>query len=299
MRLNPKTLEKLRIIINGDGTANYRKGHELVTFFNELGFRDAYYSQGFPSRWVYTDAKLQQINGTPELDKCIRNTFAVVNYIGRIDELDTLIADFNQYIAFDKWSVVRDNDTITFKRLDKVVVESGKSKSAEIEEDEFMRLTFNINVDSIGLDSNVNEIIKIRLKEVEACIGNEAPLASILLIGSIMEGMLLGTALMYPQQFNQAPSAPKEKDTGKVRKFPDWTLNNYIDAASEVGLLKQDVKKFSHVIRDFRNYIHPYEQMGSRFFPDKQTALICFQVLKAAISQMEAYRNNQQGGCPQ
>ena len=108
--------------------------------------------------------------------------------------------------------------------------------------------------------------------------------------------MLLGTALMYPQQFNQAPSAPKEKDTGKVRKFPDWTLNNFIDVASEVGLLKQDVKKFSHVVRDFRNYIHPYEQMSSRFFPDKQTALICFQVLKAAISQIGTFRNNQQGG---
>lgn len=230
------------------------------------------------------------------MDKCIRNTFAVVNYIGRVSELDALITDFNQYMAFDKWQVVRDNDTITFKRLDKVVVDSGKSDSAEIKEDEFLKMTFNVNVDLIGLDPNVSEIIKLRLKEVEACIGNEASLASILLIGSIMEGMLLGTALMYPQQFNQAPSAPKDKDTGKVRKFPDWTLNNFIDVASEVGLLKQDVKKFSHVVRDFRNYIHPYEQMSSRFFPDKQTALICFQVLKAAISQIGTFRKSQQGG---
>jgi len=295
MQLNAKTLEKLRVIINGDGTADYRSGPKLIEFFNALGFNDSY-GQGFPSRWAYTDERLKTINGTPELDKCIKNTFAVFNYIGRIAELDTLLADFNQYMVFDKWSVVRDNDMITFKRLDKVVVESGKGNPAEIKEDEFLKMTFNVNIDSIGLDSNVNEIIKLRLKEVEACIGNEASLASLLLIGSIMEGMLLGTALMYPQQFNQAPSAPKEKDTGKVRKFPDWTLNNFIDVASEVGLLKQDVKKFSHVVRDFRNYIHPYEQMSSRFFPDKQTALICFQVLKAAISQIGTFRNNQQGG---
>ena len=298
MQLNTKTLEKLRIIINGDGTTDYRSGPKLVDFFNTLGFNDSY-GQGFPSRWAYTDERLKAINGTPELDKCIKNTFAVFNYIGRIAELDTLLADFNQYMAFDKWSVVRDNDTITFKKLDKVVVESGKGNPAEIKEDEFLKMTFNVNIDSIGLDSNVNEIIKLRLKEVEACIGNEASLASLILIGSIMEGMLLGTALMYPQQFNQAPSAPKEKDTGKVRKFPDWTLNNFIDVASEVGLLKHDVKKFSHVVRDFRNYIHPYEQMSSRFFPDKQTALICFQVLKAAISQVGVFRKNQQGGHPQ
>lgn len=294
MLLNAKTLEKLRVIINGDGTADYRSGPQLISFFNALGFNDQY-GQGFPSRWVYTDEKLRAINGKPELDKCIRNTFAVVNYIGRIPELDALIADFNQYLAFDKWSVVRINDTITFRRLDKVVVDIDKSTPTEIKEDEFLKLTYTINIDSIGLDTNVSDIIKQRLKEVEVCIGNEAPLASILLIGSIMEGMLLGTASMYPQQFNQAPSAPRDKD-GKVKIFPNWTLNSFIDVASEVGLLKQDVRKFGHIVRDFRNYIHPYEQMSSRFFPDTHTALICFQVLKAAISQIGTFRKNQQGG---
>lgn len=293
MQLNAKTLEKLRIIINGDGTADYRSGSQLVAFFNALGFNDKY-GHGFPSRWAYTDEKLTRINGTPELDKCIRNTFAVFNFIGRVAELDALIADFNQYMAFDKWSVVRDNDTITFKKLDKVVVDPGKSNAAEIKEDEFLKQTFNVDIDAMGLDLNVINIIKLRLKEVETCIGNDASLASILLIGSIMEGILLGTALMYPQQYNQSPSAPKDKDTGRVRKFPEWTLNNFVDVSSEIGLLRQDVKKFSHVVRDFRNYIHPYEQMSSGFSPDKHTALICLQVLKAAISQIGTFRKNKQ-----
>lgn len=297
MQLSAKTLERLRVIINGDNTPDYRKGYELVSFFNQLGFDDVY-AQGFPSRWAYTDEKLQQINGTQDIDMCICNTFAVVNYIGRIAELDALIADFNQYLAFDKWSVVRDNDTITFKRLDKVIIDSGKRATTDTKEDEFLKMTFNINVDLLGLDPNVSEVIKLRLQEVEACIWGEAPLASIFLIGSIMEGMLLGTAINYAQQFNQATSAPKEKDTAKVRTFSYWTLNNFIEVATEMGMLKQDVRKFSHVVRDFRNYIHPYEQMSSRFFPDKQTALICFQVLKAAISQIGTFRKNQQGGQP-
>ncbi len=297
MQLSARTLEQLRIIINGDGTEDYRKGPELVSFFNELGFKDDYWQmsskRAFPSRWIYTDDKLKQINGTPELDKCIRNAFAVVNYIGRIDYLDSLIVEFNQYLAFDKWSVVRDNDTITFKRLDKVIVDSGKPPAAELKENEFLRQTFTVNIDALGLDHNVSEIIKSRLIEVENCINNDSSLASILLIGSIMEGLLLAMASMYPQQYNQAHAAPKEDD-GKVRRFPDWTLNNFIDVSAEIGLLKQDVKKFSHVVRDFRNYIHPYAQMSSGFSPDKHTALICFQVLKAAISQIENYRKRQQ-----
>jgi hypothetical protein len=136
----------------------------------------------------------------------------------------------------------------------------------------------------------VSEVIKLRLNEVENCINGGAPLAAILLIGSVMEGILLGMATIYPRQFNLAPSAPKDKDTEKIRIFPNWTLNNYIEVASELGILKQDVRKFSHVVRDFRNYVHPYEQMSTRFFPDKQTALICFQVLKAAINQIGIFR---------
>jgi hypothetical protein len=294
MRLNSKTLERLREIINSDGTNDYRSGSKLVAFFNRLGFKDTY-GNGFPSRWMYTDEKLEQINGTPALDECIRGAFAVFNYIGRISELDALIADFNQYMAFDKWEVVRDNDTIKFRKLDKVVVEASKRNASEMQEDEFLKQTFDVDIDSLGLDVNVGEIIKLRLKEVEACISKGASLASTILIGSILEGILLGVALMYPKQFNQSPSAPRDRDPGNVRQFPEWTLNNFIDVSAEVGLLKQDVKKFSHVVRGFRNYIHPYEQMSSGFLPDKQTALICLQVLKAAIHQIGTFKKNK--GC--
>ena len=200
MQLNSRTLEKLRVIINGDDSSNkadYRTGPQLVAFFNDLGFNDKY-GKGFPSRWAYTDERLRAINGKPELDKCIKSVFAVFNFIGRVNELDALITDFNQYMAFDKWMVVRENEIITFKRLDKVVVDNGKRKTTEINEDEFLKMTFNVNIDLLGLNSSVSEVIKKRLKEVEICIGGEAPLASILLIGSIMEGILLGMATIYP-----------------------------------------------------------------------------------------------------
>ena len=100
MVLSERTLEELRKIINGDGTDDFRSGPQLVEFFNDLGFNDRY-GQGFPSRWIYTDSKLKAINGTPELDKCIKKTFVVINFISRIDYLDSLIEGFNKYLAFD------------------------------------------------------------------------------------------------------------------------------------------------------------------------------------------------------
>lgn len=91
--------------------------------------------------------------------------------------------------------------------------------------------------------------------------------------------------MKYPKEFNQAKSSPKDK-SGKVKQLQEWTLSNFIDTAHEIGLLAEDVRKYSHSLRDFRNYIHPYEQMSSSFDPDIHTAKISWQVLKAALFQL-------------
>lgn len=280
MILQSKALEKLRVLINEE--TQYRSGPQLVQFFNELGFSDAY-GQGFPSRASFTDDRLSRINGKPELDKCIKNLFAPVNFIGRIGELDGFIKDFNQYLAFDKWKVVRNREEITFVRLEQVEFDES---SPALNEDEFLKREFQeVSIENIGLDGTITEVLKLRIIEIEKCLSADAPLSVIFLAGSTLEGVLLGVALKYPKEFNQSKSSPKDKD-GKVRQYPDWTLSNFIDVAYEVGLLAEDVKKYSHTLRDFRNYIHPYQQMSSKFNPDKHTAKISWQVLKAALFQL-------------
>ena len=111
---------------------------------------------------------IQRINGTPELDKCIKMTFAVIDFVGEIDTLDQLIAQFNQYMAFDKWQVIRDNEIISFKRLDKIVISKSQRESSEIQEEDFLKQTFDVNVGKLQLDANISDIVKYRLCEVEA-----------------------------------------------------------------------------------------------------------------------------------
>lgn len=294
MVLCDATLIKLRKIINGDENpfAIYRRGQDLVKFFNKLGSHEIY-GRGFPSRWKYTDEKLSQINGTPEIDKCIKMTFAPVNFRERINDLDALIASFNSVLQFDKWQVVREEDAISLKKIDKVKIEefvNSNNDSGSITEDDFLKLSFNVNISKIGLDPYFSQNITARLKEAEFCAKGEAPLSAVVMIGSILEGILLGIALMYPKDFNTAQSAPKNKE-GKVKFFQEWSLNDLIDVSTEVGCLKLDVKKFSHFVRDFRNYIHPNQQIVCKFTPDKNTALICLQVLKAAICQISDFKN--------
>lgn len=284
MVLQEKTLEKLRNMINEE--TEYRTGPQLVKFFNQLGFNDQY-GQGFPSRWQYTDQKLALINGTPEIDKSIKILFNPVNFIGRYEVLDQMIKDFNQYLAYDNWKVIRQEQVISFVKADKI---DFTSEVKNIDVNDFLNKEFqNIPLEQLGLEAMLIEIIKARFEEIKNCINAKASLSVIFLVGSSLEGILLGFATKYPRAFNQASAAPKQDD-GKVKQFHMWTLNNFIEVSYELGLLMEDVKKFSHSVRDFRNYIHPFQQLSTRFSPDENTAMICWQVLKAAIFQL--HKNN-------
>jgi len=283
MIISSKTSEKLRDLINEE--TEYRSGPNLVKFFNALGFNHSY-GQGFTSRGKFTEDCLERMNGTPQLDKCIKEVFNPVNFISRVAELDRCIVDFNQYLAFDKWRVVRNGAEITFNKLHKVEFNEDSLKSNSLSESDFLSREFSgFNISDLGLDLNVTEVLNKRVDEIEKTYNSAAYLSTILIAGSTLEGVFLGLASSYPRAFNTVKSSPKGRD-GKVQPFHDWNLAAFIDVAKDLELIQLDTHKFSHILRDFRNYIHPYQQMSSGFTPREHTAKICLQVLKAAITEV-------------
>jgi hypothetical protein len=156
--------------------------------------------------------------------------------------------------------------------------------------DDFLRHEFTIpNVHKLPIGAQVIPVNESRLDEALRALSAGAHLSVIFLCGSVLEAVLLGAAQKEPPRFNRASASPKAKD-GSVKQFQEWSLAQFIDVACEIDLLKPDVKKFSHGLRDFRNYIHPYEQMVFGFTPDEHTAKLCFQVLKAALASVAGER---------
>ena len=156
--------------------------------------------------------------------------------------------------------------------------------------DDFLDREFAIpNIKKLPVEPQVGSIIQSRLDEARLALQAGAYLSVIFLCGSVLEAVLLGSAQSGPARFNRANASPKNGD-GSVKRFHEWSLAQLIDVACEIGVLKLDVKKFSHGLRDFRNFIHPYEQMVSGFSPDEHTAKVCLQVLKAALASVAGNR---------
>ena len=145
-------------------------------------------------------------------------------------------------------------------------------------------IIMNLNISKLPIENSLIPIIKSRMDEIENCLNSKSPLATIFLSGSVLEGILFAIAYKNMKEFNMAKSSPKRD--GKVKGFEEWGLKDYIDVSKELGYIDEDVKKFSHVLQDFRNYIHPYQQMVNKFNPSIETAKLCVQVVKIAIQQI-------------
>lgn len=156
-------------------------------------------------------------------------------------------------------------------------------------EGKLLALEFAIpSIQNLPINTQVVPIVEARLNEARVALDVGAHLSVIFLCGSVLEAVLLGAAQQNPATFNQARATPTRN--GSPKSFREWSLAQLINVAYEVGILKLDIKKLSHGLRDFRNYIHPYEQLASRFTPDEHTAKVCFQVLQAALANLAGER---------
>jgi hypothetical protein len=280
MKISSKTIDYLKNIITGDSKkTRYLSGPQLVEFFNELGWQDIY-GQGFPSRWEYTKRKLFELNQLDRIEKIIEHYYSPINFIEDKEGYKYLIKELNEYLAFEDLELKVETKTV--KLQPKINVGEGadstKFKDADWGDDYTKQISTSL--DQLNIDPKLIKIIKYRLIEIQKGIENNCPLSVIILVGSILEAVFFDLAHKNIPLFNGAHASPK------VKFFREWTLGNYIDVAKELGYIKEDQKKFSMILRDFRNYIHPSKQLKEDFHPSIDTAKQCIYVLKGAINQI-------------
>jgi len=150
------------------------------------------------------------------------------------------------------------------------------------------------SVDPTALPSELTatEVVLARLAEVDKAMNADAPLAVIFLVGSTLEGLLAEIATAQAATFVASGAAPKGRD-GKVRPPQDWTLSELITVAKDTGVLSTDVAEHADQVRNFRNYIHPRQQLKENFAPRMETARIAQQVLVGALKDLESLHSRE------
>lgn len=132
-------------------------------------------------------------------------------------------------------------------------------------------------------DTQMQQVLERRWRECLACLEAGAPLAATVMMGGLLESLFLARVNRDPnkQAIFTAASAPKDSKTQKPLGLRDWTLNDYIAVAHELRWISQGVRDVSHVLRDYRNYIHPQKELSQQLALSTSDAKLFWQVFKA------------------
>jgi hypothetical protein len=144
------------------------------------------------------------------------------------------------------------------------------------------------NFNPLIQDEKMISILKNRWEECVKCIVANSPLSSVVMMGGILEAILLAKINTYPDKaiIFKLKSAPIDKKTSKVLPLHDWTLKNYIEISHEIGWITQSVKNVGEVLRDYRNYIHPYKEYSHGIKIIKSDAELFWNITKSIIKQV-------------
>lgn len=105
MKITERAIKFLGKTLCGDnGILPYKKGHELVDFFVGFGANDVY-SEGFPSRWQYTEDKVREFNNTKTLKSIIENSVDPRDLIDLESDVPEIIKSINDYLKFDGYEL--------------------------------------------------------------------------------------------------------------------------------------------------------------------------------------------------
>jgi hypothetical protein len=138
------------------------------------------------------------------------------------------------------------------------------------------------NFASLVTDAELARVLSNRWTEANLSFEAGAYLATVILLGSILEGVLLSKIEKNPAQANKASSCPKDR-TGKPLPISEWKLQNLIEVTHECGWLKKEYRDFSHVIRDYRNFVHPNKERKEGIIFDVNISRVVWEVVSAAL----------------
>ncbi len=275
--MDESTLDKIAAIICGTGDIYpvYRSSSLLTSFFARAGLPQFVHDGSTRQRWV--SECLKQC-GREELANVLKRIASPKEYNGDKAKIAKALEALNEATYIEGFRTKLVGIEPKFEKIE--VDYSGEALVEELKPlppPDFL---------SLNLEPGIGELLHSRWIEAQRCVDAAAYLAAIIVMGSLLEGLLLGVFQRKAAVANTCASAPRDSKTGKVKHFAEWSLAEMIDVAHSVEWLGLDVKRFSHALRMFRNLVHPYEQMAARTTPDEDTCKISWLVVQAAVNDL-------------
>jgi len=291
-KLDPTTLEAIAEIVCGAGQGAgggasysapgvYRSMSDIQRFFDNTGVAPA--SDHSTRKWFVLES-LEHFNEEKagsvipvSLEKVILRLANPLEYRNDPDVTKKVIEHLNTFLQVEGLKVVLEGVQPRLHEIEATISSSRLASNNRKPTPCFDNLTSS---------SELVAVLSSRWEEALICFDARAYLSAIVILGSILEGALLSKIRSCPEAANKSKSSPKDKTSGKLKHFSQWTLCDLITVSHDVGWIQASIRDFSDILRNYRNLIHPFEQLKLGIFPDQGTCSICIEVVRAAIDDL-------------
>lgn len=174
MKISGQTINCLKDILTGDSKiTDYKSGPELVEFFNSIGFNDKY-MQGFPSRWLYTKNKLEEINNTKKLKDLLETFFNPINFINKGVSLKKALNILNQYMEYDGYEILIKNKKCIINKKEESLISARNKIDRDFSKEQIKKCRDKIkNNDYDGAITNARSLVEDVLADIYGKIRKE------------------------------------------------------------------------------------------------------------------------------
>jgi hypothetical protein len=138
-----------------------------------------------------------------------------------------------------------------------------------------IRADLKVSMDQVVSDSALAAVAQQRLDEARLCHRSGAYTATIIMLGSLLEGVLVSAV-------GERLAGPPPKPLDRIG------LQDLIALAHREGWIQVDVKMGSELIRMYRNLVHPRAQIRMGGPPDSDTVDICWPIVNATLNDLAA-----------
>lgn len=127
MKISDYSIQRIGEFIAGDIAGwPYRRGVDIVDFFNRHGSRDIY-AEGFPTRRIYAENKVKELNGKPKLKEVVREMLDPRLWIdlknAGTGNIEDAVFQINEILKYDGYEVIKDGIFYKVREPSSAVIE--------------------------------------------------------------------------------------------------------------------------------------------------------------------------------
>jgi hypothetical protein len=137
-------------------------------------------------------------------------------------------------------------------------------------------------------DPDLLAVLEDYYQQAQKAASVDSHLGVIVECGSVVEGLLTWVLLQKEQETRKCGKAQKDKQ-GQVMPIGQWGLTSLIDVSAELGVIGKTAKKASWALKDFRNFIHPYNVLQQSARPDHALAMSSLAALAEIVRSLQGH----------